>query len=300
MHSHPALRAQKPPVRKYNIAIPIDGEVIETAVEPAEAAPVPIEVPIYEIEYEEEVEPNTINFGSDSILEELVINRLPDITAIVVNYQTRSLVETAVCSFRKLYPGVSLIIVDNFSTDGSRGWILSKKDEHTRVILNRSNKGHGPALHQAILRATTKYVFTFDSDTEFLRPGLLERMLYKIEDAYAIGWLRWVNHNGIAVSEREVKAETFNKGNFYPYIHPYSALYNREIYLSLLPFTNKGAPAIDNMRDAKAKEIEVRSFCLDSYVKHLVAGTRRMWGGHWFPGDRPPTSKWEKDKPYPI
>ena len=259
MHSHPVLREQKQPKKEPQRVIkPI-------------SAPKP--------EQEPEQEKNDV-----------------DITAVVVNFETEELIKNAVNSFRKFYPTIPLVIVDNNSTDGSRDWIRKQKNEFTRVVLNRSNKGHGPALHREFLRADTKYVFTFDSDVEFLRGGLLESMAALIRDAYAIGWLRWVNFDGVAVDEKK----PFDKEKYCPYIHPYSALYDRDIYLTLSPFVNNGAPAVFNMRDANKRGLEVVPFYLAPYVKHLVAGTRRMWKGHWYPGSKPKLQEWKDGEKYPI
>ena len=261
-HSHPVLRQQETPKRVYNIATK-DG-------------PIPVE---------EEVEALMPEPGT-----------LDDITAVVVNYQTEQLIEVAVASFREFYPDVHLVISDNNSTDGSWEWIKEQEDEVTKVVLNEANIGHGPALNSAFIEAATRFVFTFDSDVTFLREGLLEQMLLEIEDAYAIGWLRWVNRSGVSVLE----GKPFNKDRFCPYIHPYAALYNRNIYLSLAPFGNRGAPAVVNMHDAKKNGIEVKPFVLTSYVSHLVAGTRRMWRGKWNPGEREKERKWKSGSTFPI
>jgi glycosyltransferase involved in cell wall biosynthesis len=218
------------------------------------------------------------------------------ITAVVVNFETKELIQKAVTSFREYYPTLPLVIVDNHSTDGSREWIRKQKNEYTRAVLNRSNKGHGPALHKEFQRAHTDYIFTFDSDVEFLRGGLLESMVNLIQDAYAIGWRRWVNEEGVSVDEKQ----PFDASKYCPYIHPYAALYHRETYLTLSPFINNGAPAIFNMRDAHKQDIRVVPFYLEPYVRHLVAGTRRMWKGHWFPGNKPKLEGWNEERHYPI
>jgi len=279
MHSHPILANQPEPKRKHH--------VLYTDESIGKEAPI-------EIEHEKEVEPTTINVEEDSVIED--IPGLEDITAVVVNFQTEHLIKQAVETFRAYYPTVQLVIVDNHSTDGSREWIREQADENTRIVLNWFNNGHGPALDREFNRAKTKFVFSFDSDVIFLRGGVLEEMQERIEDAYAIGWLRWVNLDGVAVDEKRA----FNKDSYCPYIHPYCALYHRDTYLSLTPFVNKGAPAVDNMRDAKKRGLELVSFKPTSYVKHLIAGTRRMWQGHWFPGEKKPMSQWEKDSSYPI
>lgn len=275
-HSHPVIRQQiKPEQPKQE--------------EPKQPEPKPIEAPVV-VQAKEKA---TVIKPATKAKED---RSFDNITAVVVNYRTKHLIETAVTSFRKFYPTISLVIVDNGSGDESREWIKKQKGDHTRVVLKRKNCGHGPALHREFSRATTQFMFTFDSDVEFLRGGLIEGMLAQIGDAYAIGWRRWVNQDGVAVDEKR----PFDKSMYCPYIHPYCALYNRDIYFTLRPFVNNGAPAVFNMRDAKIAGIDVKPFHLEPYVKHLVAGTRRMWNGHWYPKDKKQINEWVKDSQYPI
>lgn len=216
-----------------------------------------------------------------------------DITAIVVNYRTKHLLTTAVNTFRKFYPTVKLIIIDNHSTDKSWDWIKRQADEHTITEVAGWNLGHGPALDWGIRLSETTYVFTFDSDVEFNKGGFLEQMQTYAEQQglYALGWLRHVNRNGVPANELP---------HFCRYIHPYAALYNREIYLTLKPFVNKGAPCVDNMWNAREKGIPVAGYPIEKFVTHLIAGTRRLYQGHWNPGDTKPTTSWNPRAKIPI
>jgi glycosyltransferase involved in cell wall biosynthesis len=216
-----------------------------------------------------------------------------DITAIVVNFKTKHLLTKAIKTFRAVYPNVPLIIIDNNSQDKSGEWIERQAGEHTKVILNITNKGHGPALHTGILLAKTKYVFTFDSDVEFYQGGFLEQMQAEAQakNLYALGWLRHVNKNGVSATE---------KPHFCRYIHPYAALYDKDVYLTLKPFVNKGAPCVDNMWDARKKGIAVASYPIEDFVTHMVAGTRRLYKGHWNPKDSKPMVGWNPSAKIPI
>lgn len=275
-HSHPVIRQHETPKREHHIVVE-ENFGTDSTLEPIA-----------------EFSSDTIRVDGVNVFTAPVFF-IDDITAVVVNYQTRQLIETAVTSFREFYPNVKLVIVDNGSTDNSWEWIRDQEDDVTEVIRNETNQGHGPALDKEFIRATTPFVFTFDSDVTFVRAGLLENLLTHIKDTYAIGWLRWVNISGVAVNEKK----PFNKDRFCPYIHPCAALYNRDTYLSLSPFVNKGAPAVVNMRDAQKRGIKVRSYPIENYVEHLVAGTRRMWNGRWNPGDSA-KNEWDRRKTFPI
>jgi hypothetical protein len=54
------------------------------------------------------------------------------------------------------------------------------------------------------------------------------------------------------------------------------------------------------MYDAKLRGYHVENFPIDRYVTHLVAGTRRLYKGHWNPGDKKPTEQWNPDAKIPI
>lgn len=217
-----------------------------------------------------------------------------DVTAIVVNFKTKHLIKQAVQTFRKFYQSVPLIIIDNASNDSSTEWIESKRGDGIEVIINRNNIGHGPALDIGMKQCRTRYVFTFDSDILFNRGGFLEEMQRKIDGAYAIGWLRWVNRNGVAARG------SFDKAKLCPYIHPCFALFDLDIYNQLIPFVNKGAPLVDNMHDARNKGYSVVSFPFERYADHLVAGTRRLYLGHWWAKDESPKQQWTPDAKIPI
>lgn len=118
-------------------------------------------------------------------------------------------------------------------------------------------------------------------------------MLEAISGKYAVGWLRYVNVDGVSTTSKDVSL-------YCPYVHPYAALFDREIYVKLDPMRNLGAPCVFNMRDARDKGYQVASFPIEQYCKHLIAGTRRMWSGHWYPGDKQPSKTWNDKDSYPI
>lgn len=222
-----------------------------------------------------------------------------DITVVVINYKTEKLTRQCVETFRTHYPTTPLIVVDNGSDDDSTLYIRTLTDDHTTIILNSNNLGHGPAMHQEILALTTPYFFTLDSDCITRKGRFLELMLERFKlnsNLYAIGWLRHVNPiSGVASSCRRYCGR-----NLVPYIHPSAALHDRSKYLTLSPFYHRGAPCIDNMREATAKGYDLESFPIEKYVKHLVAGTRRMWDGHWNPRGRKPLKPWSARDRYKI
>ncbi|RMF60628.1 MAG: glycosyltransferase, partial [Bacteroidetes bacterium] len=74
------------------------------------------------------------------------------LTAVVINYQTPDLLETAVRSFHRAYPTVPLLVIDNGSQDDSRARIEALGQELGPVLtplLLEENIYHGPAMHRA-------------------------------------------------------------------------------------------------------------------------------------------------------
>lgn len=206
------------------------------------------------------------------------------VTVITVNFKTPDLLRLAVTSFKRHYPRVSMVLIDN----GGCGQSLAAQAElslafkNIRTLHNSRNIGHGPAMCQGFKLCRTDYVFTLDSDTETVKGGFLERMLEcfaRNENLLAVGWLRWVNKNGVAAKRKGGQ-------HVNPYVHPYAALMNLEKYRTLTPFKHRGAPSVGTMLSAVRRGYDLESFPIEEYVKHKIAGTRGRFGGNWSPKTR--------------
>jgi len=224
---------------------------------------------------------------------------------VTVNYKTEHLLRAAVESFRAFYPAVPMVVLDNGSADGSTEYVsrIGVTDKLATVVLNEENQGHGPALHHCIANLVqTPYVLTFDSDCKVVRGGFIEQMLSAFqadEKLYAIGWLRYVNVDGVAFEWHVPPPET--KAQFCPYVHPSCGLYARDKYMALRNgFIDHGAPAVNNMRDAMAAGYHLQDFPVAAFVEHWVAGTRRMFGGHWHPSGGAKPQPWNARQTFPI
>jgi glycosyltransferase involved in cell wall biosynthesis len=217
------------------------------------------------------------------------------ITCVIVNFKTKHLTEKAVETFRKFYT-YPIVLIDNNSADESTEFCKNAFTKYTDVtlLLNNKNIGHGPAMHQAILLANTPYIFTLDSDTEILQGGFLEAMLNEFDkqsNLYAIGWKRYVNCNGVSGDPQQ-------SNNLTPYIHPYAMLISKAKYLTLPQFEYHGAPCKDNMYAAHQANYGLIDFKLTPYIKHWIAGTRRLFNGKWDSVD--PPIVWNEKASYPI
>jgi len=229
-------------------------------------------------------------------------NDIATVTAVIVNFNTQTLLKRAYKSFRGFYPGVPIIIVDNGSNDASA--ILVKElagKPNVSTILFDHNVGHGPAMDKAIRAIDTPYVFTLDTDTETIAGGFLQQMVNLMkgnDNLYAIGWLRWVDKFSGVPLEWHIEKQPPER--FIAYIHPSSGLYRVSMYHTLAPFFHHGAPCLDNMREASRRELLVSSFPIHDYVKHLKAGTRRMYDGQWDPTSKSLRKEWRAKDDFPI
>lgn len=207
------------------------------------------------------------------------------VTAIIVSFNTAVLTQGAVATLRQAYPELPIILIDNGSSDGSEtlGPQLTQKYQ-VQYVRHYTNIGHGPALHQGILRCTTPYVLLLDSDCTVHKGGFVEAMLARFaEDSalYSVGWLRYVDrYSGVPLEWHLIQPPA---SQFCGYVHPSCALLDRAKYLSLPPAFHHGAPLLENMRAVEAAGYRLEGFSVGTYVEHMVAGTRRRYGGRWDP-----------------
>lgn len=196
-----------------------------------------------------------------------------DISVFIVNYRTPDLLEVAAASFRKFYPDVELVVVDNGSNDSSAEVIdrlISLNPEKTKKIMLERNYFHGPAMDTAIRASTKDTVFFLDTDTETYRGGFIEQMLAELnsgETVYGVGRTDRVTKRGFA---DEHGSETI-------LISAYMMLKKR-MYLELPPFIHHGMPTLENFSTAAERGFELRHFDIDAYIRHAGRGTAGRFG----------------------
>ncbi len=105
-----------------------------------------------------------------------------DLTVIVVNYNTREMLDRCLSSIYRTTRHIrfEIIVVDNRSSDGSVDMVM-KKHRRARLISNEDNRGFAAANNQAINKSRGKYILLLNPDTEVFE-GTLETMVRFMEE----------------------------------------------------------------------------------------------------------------------
>ena len=69
-----------------------------------------------------------------------------------------------------------IILIDDFSTDGTRAWLATLSDPHIKTLLNPHNLGFAKTNNRAASAATGEVLALLNNDLLFA-PGWLEPML---------------------------------------------------------------------------------------------------------------------------
>ena len=72
-----------------------------------------------------------------------------------------------------------IIIIDDFSTDGTREFLKSLKDESIKIVLQNTNKGKGASIREGIKHATGEISIIQDADLEY-DPNEYEKVINPI------------------------------------------------------------------------------------------------------------------------
>ncbi|MDI6803508.1 MAG: glycosyltransferase [Bacteroidota bacterium] len=197
------------------------------------------------------------------------------VTAVIINYQTPDLTQQAVATFRKFYPDLQLILIDNGSGDESANILTDIRNSQpatTKLVINKTNIHHGPAMHDAINLCSTDLVLFIDSDCEVLRGGFVEAMIELIEQDmqnYAIGKLEILNKRGFLVKPNQTGIR---------YIRPICMMIRKSLYSILPPFQLHGAPCLANMKIAAVRNFCLIDFDIHKFIFHKGRGTASKFG----------------------
>ena len=112
-------------------------------------------------------------------------SKAPMISVVIPMYNSKKYIQQAIDSvLEQTFKDAEIIVVDNYSTDGS--YELCKKtyanDKNVSILRNQENRGVAFSRNRGISEARGKYVAFLDSDDVFL-PYALE-LLYNTAEQY--------------------------------------------------------------------------------------------------------------------
>lgn len=203
------------------------------------------------------------------------------ITAVICERDTADNLKLTVEALLRFYPDINILIVDGGSVDDSVNYARYKSALYPNVkVWERGGRnGHGTMMDEAIRDfIDTPYVLMYDSDVIAMRGGWLEElydMLVSDSNMYASGTLMLVSY------KNEACGPPHDENDVLRYIHPSCGLIKRDIYLTLKPFVEHGAPCCFNMIDAQDRGLRVGYFPIERYVAHLSGASwcvpKTMW-----------------------
>lgn len=219
---------------------------------------------------------------------------MQNVTALTVVYNTPELLINSVGSFKKFYPDIPLLIMNNSDKDHACSSVVSEYVErynNVRAFNFRTNQGHGTAVDMGIKNIATDVIYYFDSDIDMKVGGAIEGMMALMNDeVYGVGNVIDVDTGG-----RNIRHDY--TGERVKFLHLVVGLLNRNMYYKFHPFTRYGLPIFKALLEIhKSGNVDkmIKYFPIFDYVKHLSGGTRSKFGdcekiveeevstdGHW-------------------
>lgn len=127
------------------------------------------------------------------------VEKMIDISIIIVNYRTSELTIGCVESIEKVLKDESIkyeiIIVDNHSEDGSIEKLKGLEKKYIKIIETPYNGGFGYGNNYGVSEATGKYLFFLNSDT-ILYPAILCEMYRNIVHSADTGVISCLMEDG--------------------------------------------------------------------------------------------------------
>ncbi|GBC93223.1 N-acetylglucosaminyl-diphospho-decaprenol L-rhamnosyltransferase [bacterium HR15] len=104
---------------------------------------------------------------------------MPDLSIIVVSYNTRALLRECLASLHCEHISCEVIVVDNASSDGSAE-MVQREFPDVRLIANPENRGFGAACNQGLQLAQGRYLLILNADVHAMA-GALDRLVEFME-----------------------------------------------------------------------------------------------------------------------
>lgn len=234
-----------------------------------------------------------------------------DLTVLICQRKTPDVTKLCLESLLAWYPGIKVLVVDGDSKDESSMYLAMKQALYPNVRVHTyqgERHSHGEIMDYALRQLiTSRYVLLMDSDVVTMRGGWVEGMLNYLENTVFDGVTVMTKGVDVAIEELAdrvlsglppppryaigtvmsmgIKAEgcgpAESEEDTVLYAHPSLSMINREMYLTMEPFKDHGAPCISNMVDAKEKGYLVADYPVENVSLHLSGSSwtapRTVW-----------------------
>lgn len=113
---------------------------------------------------------------------------MPSIAIVILNWNGKHYLERflGILTERSNLPGVSVVVADNGSTDGSAEWIMQNFPNSVRLIEFDRNYGFTGGYNLALKKVDSDYYLLLNSDVE-VTPGWLEPLVEAMENNTQVG-----------------------------------------------------------------------------------------------------------------
>lgn len=162
------------------------------------------------------------------------------VSIVIVNWNTKDLLSDCILSIPEALANIphEVIVVDNASGDGSRGFI-EKRFPNIKLINNSVNKGFASACNQGALNACGRYIFFLNPDTTLEKDSLKKLIEFSEKQS-------WLGAAGPQLTGREGKIQ--NSVRRFP--RPSDILIRDTVLKRIIPFGKK-----DKLANSLPKDI---------------------------------------------
>jgi glycosyltransferase involved in cell wall biosynthesis len=108
----------------------------------------------------------------------------PQLTVVIPVYNEKQSLLEIIRRVQSVPIEKEIILVDDFSTDGTRNLLRELERQHFKVLYHERNQGKGAALRTGFLHATGEFVIVQDADLEY-DPNDYPKLLKPILDGAA-------------------------------------------------------------------------------------------------------------------
>ncbi len=106
----------------------------------------------------------------------------PKLSVIIPVYNERSTIQEVIRRVHEVSIAKEIIIVDDFSSDGTREWLKNLSDPQVTVLFHERNMGKGAAIRSGLAKAAGEIILIQDADLEYSPKDYPELLKPILED----------------------------------------------------------------------------------------------------------------------